>query len=92
MKLPLPVDDNDIALFNAATRVTTGNGRKASFWTSSWIKGWSPASLFPGLFRHARRKNMSVREAVFDAKLIDDIAHNLNAEILRDFVELWQLP
>jgi hypothetical protein len=81
MKLPLPVDDNDIA-----TRVTTGNGRKASFWTSSWIKGGVVQTC------QTERKNMSVREAVFDAKLIDDIAHNLNAEILRDFVQLWQLP
>ena len=32
-----------------------------------------------------------MREAVFDGKLIQDIAHNLNAEILRDFVELWKL-
>ena len=32
-----------------------------------------------------------MREAVFNAKLINDIAHNLNAGILREFVELWQL-
>jgi len=32
-----------------------------------------------------------VREAVFNAKLINDVAHNLNTGILREFVELWQL-
>ena len=89
--MKLPVDETDIALFTAATRVTIGDGRKASFWVSSWIKGRSPASLFPRLYRHSRRKNRSVREAVFNAKLINDIAHNLNAGILREFVELWQL-
>jgi hypothetical protein len=32
----LPVDDGDVALFAAATKVTIGNGRLASFWNSSW--------------------------------------------------------
>lgn len=32
--LQLPIDDEDKLLFRAATRVTLGNGRKASFWSS----------------------------------------------------------
>jgi len=32
-----------------------------------------------------------VREAVFNAKLINDVAQNLNAGILRELAELWQL-
>ena len=89
--MQLPVDEKDIALFSAATKVTIGNGRRAPFWTSCWIRGRSPASLFPSLYTHVKRKKRTVREAVFDGKLIQDIAHNLNAEILRDFVELWKL-
>jgi len=85
------VDEKDIALFSAATKVAIGNGRRAPFWTSCWIRGRSPASLFPSLYTHVKRKKRTVREAVFDGKLIQDIAHNLNAEILRDFVELWKL-
>jgi len=89
--MQLPVDEKDIALFSAATKVIIGNGRRAPFWTSCWIRGRSPASLFPSLYTHVKRKKRIVREAVFDGKLIQDIAHNLNAEILRDFVELWKL-
>jgi hypothetical protein len=34
-----PNDASDLDLFNAATRVTIGNGAKASFWSSSWLHG-----------------------------------------------------
>jgi len=89
--MKLPVDETDLALFTAATRVTVHDGRKASFWFSSWIDGRSPASLFPLLCRHSRRKNRTVREGVLNGKWISDIAHNMNAGILKEFFELWQL-
>jgi hypothetical protein len=79
-----------MVLFAAATRVTLHDGRKASFWHSSWIDGQAPASLFPLLFRHSRRKNRSVREAVHNGNWIGDIAYNLNAGLLREFLNLWR--
>jgi hypothetical protein len=56
----LPVDSVDISLFCAATKVTVCNGKNASFWTSSWLDGKAPATLFPSLFTHSRRKNRTV--------------------------------
>jgi hypothetical protein len=85
--MELPVDEIDIALFTAATRVTVHDGKKASFWFSSWIDGRSPASLFPALCRH----NRTVRYGELNGKWISDIAHNLNNDILKYFFELWQL-
>ena len=41
----LPVGSVDISLFNAATTVTVHNGRKASFWLSSWLNGQAPSKL-----------------------------------------------
>jgi hypothetical protein len=87
--MTLPTDDTDMALFAAATRVTIHDGRKAYFWHSSWIDGQTPASLFPLLFRHSRRKNRTVREAVLNGKWISDIAYNLDASLLREFFILW---
>lgn len=80
----LPIDDTDLALFNASTRVTVNNGAKASFWQSSWMDGRAPAALFPKLYQHSTRKKRSVRDAVLNMKFIDDIAHDMTAEIMRD--------
>jgi hypothetical protein len=46
---PLPIDSVDLALFNAATKVTIHNRHKASFWNSSWLEDRPPSSLFPRL-------------------------------------------
>jgi hypothetical protein len=66
----------------SATRVMLHGRRMASFWHSSWIDGQTPASLFPLLFQHSGRKNITVRDAVLNGKWISDIAHNLNAGLL----------
>lgn len=89
--MKLPVNEMDIALFTATTRVTVHDGRKASFWYSSWIDGQSPASLFPLLCQHSRRKNRSVREALLNGKWISDIAYDLNAGLLKELFKLWQI-
>jgi hypothetical protein len=82
--MKLPIDETDIALFTAATRVSVHDGRKASFWLSSWIDGQSPALLFPRLYQHSRRKHRSVSETVLNEKWIEDVAHDLNADISRE--------
>jgi hypothetical protein len=64
--MKLPVDETDIALFKAPTRVIVHDGRKASFWLSTWIDGWSSTSLFVLLFQHSRQKKRSVKKAVLD--------------------------
>lgn len=87
--LPLPVDSVDTALFNAATKVIVHNGRKASFWNSSWLDGRTPASVFPGLYKHSRRKNRSVRDALMGQRWVRDIAHNLNHDLLHEFFTHW---
>ncbi|XP_071681840.1 uncharacterized protein [Lolium perenne] len=55
-----PNDAADLELFNAATRVTIGNGAKASFWSSSWLHGTPPKDLAPLIFKVSRRKNRTV--------------------------------
>jgi hypothetical protein len=86
----LPVDSVDITLFNAATTVTVHNGKKASFWLSSWLNGQSPSQLCPLLFSHSRRKNRSVRDAVVGDRWIGDIAHSLTNALLDEFFKLWR--
>ena len=85
----LPVDSVDMALFAAATTVTVRNGLKASFWHSSWLDGRPPAKLYPLLYRHSRRKNRSVRDALTGQNWVRDVAYNLNHDLLSEFFKLW---
>jgi hypothetical protein len=85
----LPVDKSDIALFNAATLVVIGNGEKASFWTSRWLQGEAPATAYPDLFKHSKRKNRTVKEALTDSKWIRDVDYNMTVNIMSQFVALW---
>jgi hypothetical protein len=87
----LPIDSVDESLFAAATRVHIHNGKKAKFWTSSWLNGASPAALFPTLFDHSRKKNRSVAEALHNENWIRDLMHNVSATILTDYVMLWSM-
>ncbi|XP_066333273.1 uncharacterized protein [Miscanthus floridulus] len=87
--MQLPLDDEDRALFNAATRVDLGNGKRASFWCSRWLQGDAPATLFPALFQHSKRKNRTVKDALTDSKWVRDVDHNMSAQIIGEFVDLW---
>lgn len=86
----LPLDEIDLALFTAATRVLVNDGRKASFWYSTWMDGRSPASMFPLLHAHSRRKNRSVREALLNGKWIDDVGYDLSSALMLDIYRLSQ--
>jgi exonuclease III len=88
--LELPVDKQDIALFNAATLVTVGNGEKAQFWTSRWLQGEAPATMYPALYKHSKRKNRTVKDAIIGNKWIQDIDYNMTVTLLTQFIDLWQ--
>lgn len=87
--MELPVDKDDIALFNAATSVVRGNGESASFWTSRWMQGEVPATLFPALLKHSKRKNRTVKEALTYNKWVRDVDHSMTENIIAEFVALW---
>jgi len=83
------LDNEDRALFNAATIVDLGNGNKALFWTPRWLHGEAPATLFPALFEHSKRKNRTVKEALTDSKWVRDVDHSMSERIIAEFVALW---
>jgi len=85
----LPVDDTDRTLFAAATRVQVHNGKKALFWKSSWLNGIAPATLFPLLYSHSKRKNRTVAAALAGNRWIKDICHDLTPDLLTEFFALW---
>jgi mannosylglycoprotein endo-beta-mannosidase len=82
----------DRDLFNAATRVTIGNGAKASFWSSSWLHGAPPKDLAPLVFKASKRKNRTVHDALTDNNWIADIAVDaFTADHMEQYVRLWEL-
>ena len=54
------------------------------------MEGQSPATLYPALFSHSKRKNRSVKEALTDNKWIDDVDYSLTEQLIADFVALWE--
>jgi hypothetical protein len=87
-----PNDAADLDLFNAATRVTIGNGVKASFWSSSWLHGTPPKDLALLIFKASRRKNRTVQEALADHNWVSDIVvDTFSVEHLEQYVRLWNL-
>jgi hypothetical protein len=87
-----PNDDSDRQLFSAATRVTIGDGRKASFWSSSWLNGSPPKDLAPLIFKASRRKNRTVQDALNGQNWITDlVVDSFTADHIAQFVHLWDL-
>jgi hypothetical protein len=48
--MDVPYDETDRQLFNAATKITLGDGAKALFWHSAWLDGASPKDIAPSIF------------------------------------------
>jgi hypothetical protein len=79
-------------LFNAATRVTLGDGHKASFWSSSWLHGQCLQAIAPQIFEVSKRKKACVHDALYDSRWIADISvENFSVEHITQFVMLWEL-
>jgi hypothetical protein len=60
--MPLPCDDEDLALFQASTEIKIGNGKKALFWHDRWLGGRAPKDMAPHLFNLAHFKNRTMKE------------------------------
>jgi hypothetical protein len=84
-----PIDRH---LFNAATRVTLGDGLKVSFLSSSWLNGQTLQGIAPQIFQASKRKKALVHDALTDSRWIADISmENFSVEHITQFVNLWGL-
>ena len=86
-----PCDDTDRALFAAATKVSVGDGRKAKFWESNWIGDQPLKYLAPNLFKHSKRKNRSVLEAITNDAWIEDIRGGVTIQLLQEYICVWEV-
>ncbi|KAI4972353.1 hypothetical protein ZWY2020_003278 [Hordeum vulgare] len=86
--MTLPCDEADKALFSASATVTLGNGATTSFWHCSWTGTGNLKTTFPTLFRHSRRKNKSVKEALENNTWIADLAHGDTMQVWEEAIRL----
>lgn len=87
----LPCDAKDREMFHRATTVTIGNGKTANFWCCRWLGNESLQNTFLVLFKHSRRKNRSVAEALANDQWIRDLQHGNSVEIAVEFLAMWRL-
>jgi hypothetical protein len=86
--LQLPCDKADVDLFNASTIVTIGDGKMTDFWRSSWIQGQAPKNIAPTLFMKAKRKNISVCQALTNNHWMHFCSPYTHEEEIKEFISL----
>lgn len=59
-----PCVQKDKDIFASATKVVVGDGRRASFWDSSWLDGMRPKDIAPKIFELSTRKKMLCEEGL----------------------------
>jgi len=87
----VPCDAVDRQLFRTSTTVTIGDGRKASFWHSSWLGGRAPIDIVPNLYKLAWRKNRKVRDELQDQSWTRGLWRMSTVQQMAEFVFLWDL-
>ena len=90
--MEVPCTKSDCRLFNAATKITIGNGAKASFWHSSGWNGECPKDVHPLIFQISSRKNRTVQQALTENNWVRDI-NLLRFDTVQHFIQftrLWQ--
>jgi hypothetical protein len=86
--LQLPCDKADVDLFNASTIATISDGKMADFWRSSWIQGQAPRNIAPTLFMKAKRKNISVCQALTNNHWMHFCSPYTQEEEIKEFISL----
>jgi hypothetical protein len=89
--MQLPCDSTDLLFFAACTKIKIGNGQTASFWKDRWLNGLAPAEVDPLLFDIARRKKLTVAQALAHGSWLRGISRIRNEEELHQFLQLWAL-
>lgn len=88
---PIPCDQTDRQLLSACTKITLGDGQRASFWKDRWLQGMAPSSMAPGQFALARRKNLSVKDALNGNRWMKGLQRINNELLIDQFIQLWEL-
>lgn len=89
--LPDDHERSAVAVFQAATTSSLGNGETTLFWTDNWIDGSSIRVLTPTVFAAVpkRRRSTSVADALNNRAWVHQIAGPRTMRLLTEFMDLW---
>jgi hypothetical protein len=82
-----------VAVFQAATTYTLGNGISTFFRTDNWLNGSRPMTLVPAVFDavNFRKKKVTVAEAMNGNAWVRHIDGPLTMQVLLKFSRLYDL-
>lgn len=87
---PTPCEDTDRQLFSSYTSLQLGDGSVAVFWKDHWLNGEAPNQLAPDIFKLARFKNLTVKEALCNGRWMQGLQRMDSNDQLCQFVSLWE--
>lgn len=87
---PTPSDDTDKQLFSSSSTIQLGDGRLAIFWMDRWLHGEAPCCVAPDIFKLARFKKLSIREALTNGRWMQGLNRMSTEAQLTQFVKLWE--
>jgi hypothetical protein len=87
----LPCDNIDKSLFQAATEIVLGDGKKALFWDDNWLSNKCPKQLAPRLFSLAKRKRNSVHHELTSNNWIFSFRQITTIEEIHELISLGAL-
>jgi hypothetical protein len=91
--LGLKVIPNAKAIFRASINIAQGDGALTLFWEDPWIHGQPVDAFAPDLLtlvRPAARSSRTVRQGLLGATWVRDIAGELSANAVVQFLRLWR--
>ncbi|CAM0912886.1 unnamed protein product [Alopecurus aequalis] len=82
-----------LAIFNASTRVTLGDGSRIMLWEDPWITGQTVAALAPAVLKLVPprfRRRRTVRDGLAGNAWARDIVGELSIDAVVQYLKLWQ--
>lgn len=89
--MPVPCDETDRRLFQAATSITLGNGEKTSIWHDNWLQKCCPKDIAPSCFRLAKRKQRKVQVVLLGNKWLASFRQFSTVKEIHELVHLGSL-
>nr|CAD40511.2 OSJNBa0050F15.5 [Oryza sativa Japonica Group] len=89
--MPVPCDETDRRLFQAATSITLGNGEKTSIWHDNWLQKCCPKDIAPSCFRLAKRKQRKVQVELVGNKWLASFRQFSTVKEIHELVHLGSL-
>jgi hypothetical protein len=81
----IPYDRTDIQLFATWMKITLSNGQNTKFWTDRWLNGSAPEEIAPLVFALARRKKLTIAQALANGRWLPGLSRIANEDELSSF-------